>query len=86
MTEIRVGCSSWTSPSWNGRFYPAGTRDGDRLAFYARYFDSVEVDSTYYAAPNPFVVRGWARKTPEAFRFALKVPRDLLDPRSPARP
>lgn len=83
MRELWTGCSSWTSPAWNGRFYPRGIPDGDRLAFYARYFDTVEVDSTYYAAPNSFVVRGWARKTPERFRFSLKMPRHLLDPKRP---
>lgn len=79
--RVRVGCSSWTSPAWTGRLYPAGTRDGDRLTVYAERFDTVEVDSTYYAAPNPYVVQGWARKTPDAFRFALKMPRDLFDPK-----
>ncbi|MCI4342147.1 MAG: DUF72 domain-containing protein, partial [Thermoplasmata archaeon] len=64
-----------------GRLYPAGTKDGDRLSVYAQHFEAVEVDSTYYAAPNPYVVKGWARKTPEEFRFALKMPRDLFDPK-----
>lgn len=84
MTDLRVGCSSWTSPAWTGRFYPSGIADGDRLEFYARYFDTVEVDATYYAPPNPFVVRGWARKVPESFVFALKMPRDLIDPKKPS--
>ncbi|HUI38458.1 MAG TPA: DUF72 domain-containing protein, partial [Thermoplasmata archaeon] len=83
MSEVRVGCSSWTSPAWKGRFYPPELPDGDRLAYYARYFDVVEVDATYYRAPSPYVVRGWARKTPEGFRFAVKFPRDLLDPKAP---
>ncbi|HEV2316703.1 MAG TPA: DUF72 domain-containing protein [Thermoplasmata archaeon] len=86
MSEYRIGCSSWTSPAWSGRFYPPGLADGDRLAFYARYFDAVEVDSSYYGAPNPYVVRGWARKTPESFRFTLKMTRDLLDPKSEPKP
>jgi uncharacterized protein YecE (DUF72 family) len=83
--EYRIGCSSWTSPAWNGRFYPPGLPAGERLGFYARHFDSVEVDSTFYAAPNPFVVRGWARKTPSTFRFTLKLPRELLDPSKPVQ-
>ncbi len=86
MTVVRTGCSSWTSPAWNGRFYPAGLADGERLAFYARYFDCVEVDSTYYAPPNPHAVRGWARKTPEGFSFTLKLFRELLDPKQGLQP
>jgi uncharacterized protein YecE (DUF72 family) len=84
--EIRIGCSSWTSPAWNGRFYPPGLPEGERISHYAKYFDTVEVDATYYAAPNPYVVRGWAKKTPPEFRFALKITRDLIDPRAPAPP
>jgi uncharacterized protein YecE (DUF72 family) len=53
------------------------------LRYYARAFDTVEVDSTYYHPPAPFVVRGWKSKTPEHFRFALKLTRDYLDPKKP---
>jgi uncharacterized protein YecE (DUF72 family) len=81
MTSLAIGCSSWTSPAWSGRFYPEGLPDRDRLVEYARSFDTVEVDATYYAPPNPAVVRGWARRTPDSFRFALKMGRDLLDPK-----
>jgi uncharacterized protein YecE (DUF72 family) len=84
--ELRAGCSSWTSPAWSGRFYPNGIKDGDRLAFYARYFDCVEVDSSYYRAPAPFLVQRWGRVTPPEFRFTLKFPRDLIDPKQPVDP
>ncbi len=84
--ETRIGCSSWTSSSWSGRFYPDGISDGDRLAFYARYFDCVEVDSSYYRSPTPFLVQRWGRVTPPSFRFTLKFPRDLIDPKMPVDP
>jgi uncharacterized protein YecE (DUF72 family) len=77
--EVHVGCSSWTSEAWNGRLYPPGLPPVQRLAVYARYFDCVEVDATYYAIPARSMVRGWARRTPESFRFALKLSRDLLE-------
>ncbi len=80
---VRVGCCSWTSEAWWGRVYPRSLADGDRLRTYARLYDTVEVDSTYYRAPSRAVVEGWRRKTPEGFRFALKFPRDLLDPKAP---
>ncbi|HLM91621.1 MAG TPA: DUF72 domain-containing protein [Thermoplasmata archaeon] len=80
---IRVGCCSWTSDAWRGRIYPNGLADGERLALYARLFDTVEVDSTYYRSPARAMVEGWRRKTPDDFRFTLKFPRDLLDPKSP---
>ncbi|MGI0066955.1 MAG: DUF72 domain-containing protein [Thermoplasmata archaeon] len=50
--NLRIGTSSWTSPAWAGRFYPAGIRNGDRLSYYAQFYDVVEVDSTYYRDPG----------------------------------
>ncbi|HTP53994.1 MAG TPA: DUF72 domain-containing protein [Thermoplasmata archaeon] len=84
--ELRVGCSSWTSDAWWGKVYPEGIPDGERLRHYARKFDAVEVDSTYYRPPAPFVVRAWKAKTPDDFRFTLKLTRDYLDPKKPVDP
>ncbi len=84
--SLRIGCSSWTSEAWWGRLYPPQLKDGDRLAHYARLYDAVEVDSSYYRDPGPILLRRWARVTPPDFLFALKFPRDLLDPKHPADP
>ena len=81
--ELRLGCSSWTSDAWWGRFYPVGLPPGERLAAYARWFDAVEVDSSYYRDPGAWVVRRWRRVTPVGFRFTLKFPREILDPKRP---
>lgn len=78
--EVHVGCSSWTSPSWSGRFYPKGLPDANRLTFYAREFDCVEVDATFYGVPSPAMTRGWNRRTPPNFRFTLKLSREAFDP------
>ncbi len=85
-SRVRVGCSSWTSDAWWGRVYPRGLADGERLSVYARLFDTVEVDATYYRSPTRALVEGWRRKTPDPFLFTLKFPRDLLDPKSPVDP
>ncbi len=81
--RLRIGCSSWTSEAWWNRVYPAGLPDGERLRVYARLYDTVEVDSSYYRDPGPYLVRRWASVTPEDFVFTLKFPRDLLDPKKP---
>ncbi len=86
MGSVRIGCSSWTSEAWWGRVYPRNLPDADRLAWYARRYDTVEVDSTYYRAPPAAMVSGWARRTPPGFRFALKLTRDLLDPKKGVEP
>ncbi len=81
--ELRIGCCSWTSEAWWDRVYPPTLREGERLAWYARLWDAVEVDATYYRPPGSATVRRWAAVTPERFRFAVKFPRDLLDLRRP---
>lgn len=84
--KLRVGCSSWTSDAWWGRVYPERLAEGERLAWYARLWNAVEVDSSYYRDPGPYLVERWARVTPPSFRFTLKFPRDLLDPKKPVEP
>jgi len=75
-----LGCSGWAYDDWVGPFYPRGTPPAEFLPRYARVFRTVEVDSSFYRAPSPFLVRRWASVTPSEFRFALKVPRDVTHP------
>lgn len=77
MDRYWLGCSGWAYDDWVGPFYPSGTPPGDFLEMYARVFRTVEVDSSFYRAPTPFLAHRWAERTPPAFRFALKVPRDV---------
>lgn len=74
LAQIHLGKSSLTAEGWYGSFYPNGLKSGDRLAFYAQNFDTVEIDSTFYACPSARTVEGWAFKTPENFIFSVKVP------------
>lgn len=63
--------------------YPEGTPPGERLDLYARLYDCVEVDATYYTLPRRRMVEGWYARTPPGFLFTLKMTRDLLDPKRP---
>jgi uncharacterized protein YecE (DUF72 family) len=83
MSRYWLGCSGWAYDDWVGPFYPPGTAPGDFLARYAKVFRTVEVDSSFYRAPSPFLVRRWADRTPDGFRFALKVPRDVTHESGP---
>ena len=71
---IWIGCSGWSYPDWLGPFYPEGMATDEYLSWYAGRFPIVEVDSTFYRIPSKGMVRGWREKTPDGFRFALKVP------------
>src|SRR5262245_3887869 len=81
MNEIRIGTMGWSYPGWVGPFYPAGSRPADFLAEYAHVFDCVELDTTFYGAPKPAIVRGWAANTPDHFRFSAKLPRQITHDR-----
>jgi uncharacterized protein YecE (DUF72 family) len=75
--SIHLGTSSFTAAGWNGSFYPAGMQPRDYLSFYAEHFDSVEVDSTFYACPSAKTVSGWFSKTTDSFIFSVKVPQAI---------
>lgn len=79
--RVRLGTQGWNYDAWAGAFYPTGTRAADYLAVYARAFEAVEVDSTFYATPSEKTVRGWAARTPPDFRFALKLPQEITHER-----
>ena len=70
-----VGVSGFSYSSWVGRFYPEGLKNDEFLGYYSKHLGSVEINSSFYAAPNAAMVRSWAAKTAEEFRFAFKAPR-----------
>jgi uncharacterized protein YecE (DUF72 family) len=72
--NLRVGTSSWSSQDWVGVFYPAGTAPADFIAEYAKHFNTVEVDSTFYRSPSLALVRNWQARTPAGFLLAAKFP------------
>ena len=87
MTTLRIGTSGWNYPSgkgtWNGIFYPEqGTapKGFDQLAFYAARFNTVEVNSTFYGQPRATVSRGWVKRTPAGFEFAVKLYQKFTHP------
>jgi uncharacterized protein YecE (DUF72 family) len=77
IATIRIGTQGWSYDDWKGVFYPPGSKQEDRLPFYADVFDTVELDTTFYHAPRATIARSWERSVPEGFRFAAKVPRAL---------
>jgi uncharacterized protein YecE (DUF72 family) len=71
--SIRIGTCSWADEALSKHFYPPKLPAKERLAYYADYFDTVEVDSTYYRLPSESMVQGWAERTPDAFTMHVKA-------------
>src|SRR3990170_8458163 len=66
---IRLGTSGFSYDDWVGAFYPPGLPKREWLAYYAREFDTVELNVTYYRIPDRRPVVGWAERTPPGFLF-----------------
>ncbi|HEX4936902.1 MAG TPA: DUF72 domain-containing protein, partial [Gemmatimonadaceae bacterium] len=79
----RIGTQGWNYDAWVGPFYPTGTRPADFLSVYARAFDTVEVDSTFYAIPPAKTFRSWRSRVAHrpGFVFALKLPQEITHER-----
>jgi len=80
--DIRIGTSGYSFDDWRGSFYPATLDKGKLLDHYARFFPTVEINSTYYGIPSPNIVANWAKKVPDGFEFMIKVPQSLTHRRS----
>ena len=75
MTDLLIGTSGWSYNEWAGVFYPDSKTN--KLSYYSKLFETVEVDSTFYAFPSKGLVLGWARYTPDDFVFSVKLPQLL---------
>jgi len=74
MRRLHVGTMGWSYNFWKGNFYPEKLASKEFLAYYAKQFDTVEVDSTFYRIPRKQSVIDWKEQTPSGFLFSLKFP------------
>ena len=74
MTVVRIGTCSWADEGLIKTWYPRGVSSAAaRLGYYAERFDTVEVDSPFYALPAPETAARWAERTPDGFTFHVKA-------------
>jgi uncharacterized protein YecE (DUF72 family) len=74
--ELRIGCSGWNYAHWrHGVFYPERCPPARWLRYYAQYFDTVELNNTFYRLPRASAVARWVAESPPGFVFAVKVSR-----------
>lgn len=85
--SLRVGPAGWNYKDWEGIVYPAGAaKSFDALAFLADYFDTIEINSSFYAPPRPRDAAAWARRVRNnpRFRFTAKAWQRLSHERADA--
>lgn len=76
-TEVFVGVSGFSYAGWRGTFYPKDLKSDQFLEYYASKLQSVEINSSFYAAPSIVMVKSWNNKTRDNFRFSFKAPRQI---------
>jgi len=85
--RVHIGTSGWSYEHWQGVFYPEGLAANQRLAYYQRYFRTVEINSSFYCLPSGDSMRHWCESVGDDFIFAVKASRyithmkKLRDPR-----
>lgn len=72
--QIRVGCAGWSISSAHARYLPG---EGSHLERYARVFNAVEINSSFYRPHRSQTYAKWADSTPDNFRFSVKMPRAI---------
>ena len=76
-SEIKCGIAGWSYNDWEGYVYPPGTRD--KLRYIARFFDVIEINSSFYRIPNPATAQSWLERTDDLphFTFTAKISQEV---------
>ena len=72
---IHVGTSGWYYADWAGPFYPKDLSKKDFLAYYAKHFDTVEINNSFYQLPQIETLKAWRKTVPPGFVFTVKASR-----------
>lgn len=72
MGEIFIGTSGWQYPHWRGVFYPEDLPQKEWLLYYAKYFDTVEVNATFYHQMRKETFKKWRETVGDDFVFSIK--------------
>lgn len=71
--SIYIGTSGYSYKDWaDGVFYPNGLPKRKWLEYYVKYFNTVELNVTFYRLPKKATFQNWSQRTPEDFVFAAK--------------
>jgi uncharacterized protein YecE (DUF72 family) len=73
MSRLFIGTSGWNYPHWaGGVFYPAGLSQRNWLDYYVKFFNSVELNVTFYRLVKRSTFENWHQKAPQNFYFIAK--------------
>ena len=73
--KLYIGTSGWYYDSWAGNFYPEDLNKNKWLEYYCQYFNTVEINSSFYHLTRKETFNNWALQTPDNFVFTIKASR-----------
>lgn len=75
--KIFIGSSGWSYGHWVGNFYPASLAKNQWLSYYSKYFNTVELNMSFYRYPYIGMIENWRNKLPENFKMTFKAHRQI---------
>jgi len=94
--DVRIGTAGWSYKDWDGIFYPSGMqrRKQHPLEYLARFFDTTEINTSFYGPVKPELAKLWCRKvaavnkkfvfTAKLYRAFTHSPMSVMEPTSAA--
>ena len=73
MVIIKIGTAGWDYKDWIGPFYPKQLERAQYLTYFSKFFDILEINSTFYNLPTESMVINWKNRVPDNFRFIIKM-------------
>src|SRR5688500_15952542 len=77
-TVIHIGVAGWSVPTQHAPHFPP---EGTHLQRYAARHNAVEINSSFYRSHRPATYARWRDSVPDAFRFSVKLPREITHKR-----
>ncbi|WP_262147758.1 DUF72 domain-containing protein [Chryseobacterium foetidum] len=75
--NVYIGCSGFYNNDWKGSLFPEDAKSKDFLTLYAKEFNCVEINSTFYRKPTAKTLLKWFDETPDNFKFFIKIPKTI---------
>lgn len=72
---MKIATSGWMYDDWQNVFYPDDLQKEKQLAYYAKHFNTVEVNNTFYQSPSIKKLKKWKNTVPDDFVFSVKANR-----------
>jgi uncharacterized protein YecE (DUF72 family) len=74
-SKLYVGTSGWCYDNWVRNFYPEDLNRNKWLEYYSKFFNTVEINNSFYHLARKETFKNWALQTPDDFVFVVKTSR-----------